>query len=201
MANTRNLSNNLTPFHQCIVDVIRRIPRGKVASYGQVAAIAGEPRAARQVVRVLHSLSDKHRLPWHRVINKQGRISLPKGGGFELQMSLLKKEGIRFGLDDVAINGRREARIVWTSPKTASGPGPTASALLSTRPGVTTVCKSKSPTTAPAFPPRFLRKYPIRSFPPGKPAGWAWGFHCSQRRPGGAAGSSTSAPRKGREPV
>ncbi len=101
MATRRSSPKNLTPFHQCLVDIIRRIPRGKVASYGQVAAIAGEPRAARQVVRVLHALSAKYRLPWHRVINKQGKISLPKGGGYELQMSLLKKEGIRFGIGDL----------------------------------------------------------------------------------------------------
>ncbi len=93
-------TNHLSPFHQCIVSVIRRIPRGRVASYGQIAAIAGEPRAARQVVRVLHALSEKYRLPWHRVINKQGKISLARGSGYELQMAMLKKEGVRFNRAD-----------------------------------------------------------------------------------------------------
>lgn len=94
-------TSHLTPFHQCVVDVIRKIPRGKVASYGQIAALSGAPRAARQVVRILHACSVKYRLPWYRVINKQGRISLPKGGGYELQKSLLKKEGVKFNREDV----------------------------------------------------------------------------------------------------
>ena len=59
-----------------------------------VAAMAGNPRGARQVVRVLNTQSDKHKLPWHRVINAQGTISLPKGRGYELQKSLLETEGI-----------------------------------------------------------------------------------------------------------
>ena len=63
-------------------------------SYGLVAAVAGSPLAARQVVRVLHSLSRKERLPWHRVINSRGSISLPRGGGFEKQRALLRAEGV-----------------------------------------------------------------------------------------------------------
>ncbi len=99
---TQNLdTSKLSPFHQCVIDIIRRIPRGKVASYGQIAGLAGDPRAARQVVRILHTQSEKRGLPWYRVINKQGRISLPRHGGYELQKSLLKKEGVRFNRDDV----------------------------------------------------------------------------------------------------
>jgi len=89
-----------TDFHRRTVDVIKKIPRGRVATYGQIAALAGDPRAARQVVRTLHSSSDKEKLPWHRVINSQGRISLPPGRGYELQKSLLEKEGVKFGLGD-----------------------------------------------------------------------------------------------------
>ncbi len=91
----------LTLFHQCVVDIIKRIPRGKVASYGQIAALAGEPRSARQVVRILHTQSRKHRLPWQRVINKQGRISLPKGSGYEEQKLRLLAEGVKFDRRDV----------------------------------------------------------------------------------------------------
>ena len=76
-------------------DVIRSIPRGKVATYAQVAALAGNHRAARQVARVLHSSSDKDRLPWQRVINSRGGISLKRGRGFEQQKLLLIKEGVR----------------------------------------------------------------------------------------------------------
>jgi methylated-DNA-protein-cysteine methyltransferase-like protein len=83
-----------------IVKIIKRIPRGKVATYGHIAALAGEPKGARQVVRILHSLSDKKRLPWHRVINSRGKISLPLGNGYELQKALLEKERIIFDLND-----------------------------------------------------------------------------------------------------
>jgi methylated-DNA-protein-cysteine methyltransferase-like protein len=71
-----------------------------VATYGQIATLAGSPRGARQVVRALNSSSAKEGLPWHRVVNREGRISLPKGRGYELQKALLEDEGIVFGLGD-----------------------------------------------------------------------------------------------------
>jgi methylated-DNA-protein-cysteine methyltransferase-like protein len=74
---------------------IKTIPRGKVATYAQIAALAGNHRAARQVVRVLHASSEKDRLPWHRVINSRGGISLARGRGFEEQKRLLVGEGVR----------------------------------------------------------------------------------------------------------
>ena len=87
-------------FHQRAVEIIKRIPKGKVATYGQIAALAGEPRAARQVVRVLSSSSGKHDLPWHRVVNKLGMISLQPGRGYEIQRSLLEAEGVEFDAED-----------------------------------------------------------------------------------------------------
>ena len=87
------------PFTARVVRVIRAIPRGKVATYGQVAALAGSPLGARQVVRVLHSLSRKERLPWQRVINSRGWISLPRGAGFERQRALLRAEGVKVTTD------------------------------------------------------------------------------------------------------
>jgi len=87
-------------FHQRAIRAIKKIPRGKVATYGLIAAAAGSPRAARQVVRILHSSSDKHDLPWHRVINREGKISLPPGRGYELQKALLEDEGVVFSADD-----------------------------------------------------------------------------------------------------
>jgi methylated-DNA-protein-cysteine methyltransferase-like protein len=80
-------------YTQRVVEVIKRIPRGKVATYGQLAAMAGNPRGARQVVRVLASLSAKEGLPWHRVINAKGTISLT-GAGFDEQKALLEAEGV-----------------------------------------------------------------------------------------------------------
>jgi methylated-DNA-protein-cysteine methyltransferase-like protein len=83
-------------FHERVKAIIKRIPRGKVATYGQIATVAGNPRAARQVVRVLHACSRKDRLPWHRVINREGRISLKRDYGYELQKKLLDDEGVAF---------------------------------------------------------------------------------------------------------
>jgi methylated-DNA-protein-cysteine methyltransferase-like protein len=90
----------MEPFTAIVKHIIKRIPRGKVATYGQVATLAGNPRAARQVVRILHSSSKKDKLPWHRVVNSQRKIALPSGSGYELQQSLLKREGIKFGIGD-----------------------------------------------------------------------------------------------------
>ena len=87
-------------FNQRIIDIIKSIPKGKVATYGQIAALAGNPRGARMVVRVLHTSSKKENLPWHRVINSKGKISLSPGSGFELQKALLEKEGVVFKEDD-----------------------------------------------------------------------------------------------------
>ena len=93
----RPLSELYAPFTARAITVIRAIPRGKIATYGQVAGVAGSPLAARQVVRVLHTLSRRESLPWHRVINSAGFIALRPGAGFELQKALLEKEGVRVG--------------------------------------------------------------------------------------------------------
>ena len=84
----------LAPLTERIVAVLRRIPKGKVASYGQIAALAGSPRGARQVVRILHTLSDREKLPWHRVVDRNGRISLPMEGPGSQQAALLRKEKV-----------------------------------------------------------------------------------------------------------
>ena len=86
----------LMPFTRKVLQVIKSIPEGKVLSYGGVAFLAGNPRGARQVSRILHSMSGKHDLPWHRVVNSQGKISLPRGRGYELQRALLESDGVSF---------------------------------------------------------------------------------------------------------
>ena len=88
-------------FTEKAIKIIKRIPRGTVATYGQIAALAGNPLGARQVVRVLHSSSDKHNLPWQRVINSQGKIALPRGKGYETQKRLLLREGVKFSRSGV----------------------------------------------------------------------------------------------------
>ena len=100
------------PFTERVVKLVRRIPRGKVATYGQIAVLAGNAYASRQVARLLHSLSDKERLPWQRVINSRGQISL-RGQPGDRQRTLLEREGVEFGL-----RGRVElARYLWLGSK------------------------------------------------------------------------------------
>lgn len=79
-------------FTERVIRIVQGIPVGNVMTYGQVAAAAGSPRGARQVVRVLHSMSTKYELPWHRIINAQGEISFTAGE----QRELLESEGIIF---------------------------------------------------------------------------------------------------------
>jgi methylated-DNA-protein-cysteine methyltransferase-like protein len=80
-----------------IWQVINQIPSGKVASYGQVATLAGLPRAARLVGHTLNRLPAGSKIPWHRVINSQGKISLPLGSDQYLeQRRRLTEEGITF---------------------------------------------------------------------------------------------------------
>ena len=83
----------MSPFSQRILSIIAAVPVGQVATYGQIAAMAGQPRAARQVARLLHSCSDKYNLPWHRIINARGRISMTGVSGHRQQQKL-RAEGI-----------------------------------------------------------------------------------------------------------
>jgi methylated-DNA-protein-cysteine methyltransferase-like protein len=83
-------------FTKNVIDIIKQIPTGKVATYGMIARLAGSPGASRQVAFILHSSSSKHNLPWHRVVNLSGMISLKKGSGYEEQKALLEVEGIAF---------------------------------------------------------------------------------------------------------
>jgi len=92
---SRKISGDYS-FSQKVKDTIKKIPRGKVATYGQIAAVAGNPRAARLVVWLLNSSSQKDKLPWHRVVNSKGQISLKPGHGYEIQKVMLLKEGVKF---------------------------------------------------------------------------------------------------------
>lgn len=90
------MSRNQSTYRQ-VYAVVVRIPRGKVATYGQVARLAGLPRSARFVGYALSALTDKS-VPWHRVINSRGEIS-PRSGGDEpgeVQRLRLEAEGIEF---------------------------------------------------------------------------------------------------------
>lgn len=118
--------HNETPFTREVKKAIRSIPRGRVATYGQIAALAGREHGARGVAWILHSSSEKAGLPWHRVIGAPGRISLPRGRGFAEQKRRLVAEGVAVGS-----GGRVDLqRCRWEPPRGAAGRSPAAKRFL-----------------------------------------------------------------------
>jgi methylated-DNA-protein-cysteine methyltransferase related protein len=77
-----------------VYELVRRIPRGRITSYGAIARALGVPRGARTVGWALGACPDD--VPWHRVVNAQGKISWRPTGGYVLQRALLRREGVRF---------------------------------------------------------------------------------------------------------
>ena len=100
--------------YELIWSTVRRIPRGRVATYGQIAELAGLEGHARQVGYALHNLPERSDIPWHRVINAKGEVS-PRTGGdsHELQRMLLEAEGVEFDL-----RGRLDLASYRWRPKT-----------------------------------------------------------------------------------
>ncbi|MBW2229844.1 MAG: MGMT family protein [Deltaproteobacteria bacterium] len=100
--------------YERIYTVVRRIPTGRVATYGEVAALAGLPGHARQVGYALHAVSDADGLPWHRVLNARGEVSPRSEPGMDgLQRQMLESEGVEFnrrGRLDFGRYGWRTAR-------------------------------------------------------------------------------------------
>ncbi|WP_379127795.1 MGMT family protein [Paenibacillus sp. sgz500958] len=88
----------MTPFTENVIRIIQSIPEGKVMTYGGIAFAAGSPRGARQVVRILHSMSRKHKLPWHRVVNAKGMIALTEDESGSMQKLMLQGEGVIFNM-------------------------------------------------------------------------------------------------------
>jgi len=80
-------------FFSRVYALVRRIPRGRVTSYGAIARALGDPRGARTVGWALRACPDD--VPWHRVVNAQGKISWRPTGGYDLQRALLREEGVR----------------------------------------------------------------------------------------------------------
>jgi len=99
----------MTDITRKIIAQILAVPRGKVSSYSGIALKAGLANGARQTVRVLHSLSEKYSLPWHRIIRSNGSIALAEGAGRELQICLLRREGVK-----ISNNGKVDmAKYAW----------------------------------------------------------------------------------------
>jgi len=89
----------MTVTTQKIIDQILAVPKGKVSCYRDIAEKAGLSNGARQTVRVLHTMSEKYKLPWYRIIRADGTIALEEGTGRELQVKLLRKEGVKVSRD------------------------------------------------------------------------------------------------------
>jgi methylated-DNA-protein-cysteine methyltransferase-like protein len=85
----------MSELYEKIYIVIRKIPRGKVATYGQIARLAGMGSHARLVGYSLHALTPEKRVPWHRVVGAGGKISLG-GEGYTTQRKILESEGVEF---------------------------------------------------------------------------------------------------------
>ena len=95
-----------------VYSVVRRIPEGKVATYGQVAELAGLGGGARQVGYALHALRPEMGVPWHRVVNARGEISLgPLGGADVTQRLRMEREGVRFNA-----RGRIDLKVFRWNP-------------------------------------------------------------------------------------
>jgi methylated-DNA-protein-cysteine methyltransferase related protein len=103
------------PFTLGVIEIIKRIPEGYVMTYGQIADWAGSPKGARQVVRILHSQSKAHALPWHRVVNAKGEIALQDEESRFLQTLYLQEEGV-----NVDENGLIDLVIYRYNPKNGS---------------------------------------------------------------------------------
>ncbi|MCP5160149.1 MAG: MGMT family protein [Hahellaceae bacterium] len=99
-------------FQEAVWLVVSQIPEGKVATYGQVASMAAFPRKARHVGRALAVLPDDSTLPWHRVVNRLGKLSFPPDSRmYRLQQQRLISEGIEFIADKIPLS-----RFLWNNP-------------------------------------------------------------------------------------
>jgi methylated-DNA-protein-cysteine methyltransferase-like protein len=103
---------------QRVWDVIEGIPPGCVINYGEVARLAGCPGRARMVGMALGRAPKKRQLPWHRIVNAQGKISFPEGSAkAKQQRQLLEAEGVEFHQDTIDLEefspGRAVDRLLW----------------------------------------------------------------------------------------
>lgn len=87
----------MTEFTKKVISTVKKIPKGKVATYGQIARLAGKPQGVRGVVWILSSSSGTNDLPWFRVINGKGKISFPEMTEHWIrQKGMLEREGVKF---------------------------------------------------------------------------------------------------------
>jgi len=119
--NLPNITSDFDRFVKRVWQVVQGIPRGHVLTYGEVARLAGMNRAARRVSQAMRRAPKGMTLPWHRVVNAQGKISFPEdSSGFRRQKELLENEGIVFlngkiDLDRFGYQGAID-HLLWGEP-------------------------------------------------------------------------------------
>ncbi len=92
-------STGLNAFTAQVIHHIQSIPRGRVATYGQIAALSGKPHGSRGVAWILRSCSRIYKLPWHRVLGSQAKISFARDShNYRKQKKLLEDEGVIFSM-------------------------------------------------------------------------------------------------------
>ncbi len=107
----RSVLAELSEFSAKVIQTVLKIPRGKVATYKQIAALCGKPHASRGVAWILNSCARKYQLPWQRVLNSRGRISFPPiTANYGAQKAKLRREGIHFSAKDEI----EMAKFQWT---------------------------------------------------------------------------------------
>jgi methylated-DNA-protein-cysteine methyltransferase related protein len=108
-------------FFEKVYRVVRTIPRGRVATYGQVARLAGRPRAARMVGWAMSVSSPARPVPWHRVVGAGGRLLISKAVQyFQIQKGLLRQEGVEFRGDRVVMSRFQWERGLRKAPRRSS---------------------------------------------------------------------------------
>ena len=113
----------ISDFTKKVIQKIQSIPAGKVATYKQIAELAGKPQGSRGVSWILHSCSTAYKLPWHRVLNAQGKISFDlTTSNFRKQKKLLENEGIVFGDDGQLSLAKYQWKKRPSKPKAKKGP-------------------------------------------------------------------------------
>ena len=119
------MTDDQSEFREGVLRIVRSIPSGRVSTYGDVATLLGIPRAARGVGFVLGSLGDDSEIPWWRVVNRHGSISI-RHMGARIQRMLLEREGVEFDeLDRVQLENLRWKGEQIPSPESGGSPSRT----------------------------------------------------------------------------
>jgi methylated-DNA-protein-cysteine methyltransferase-like protein len=109
----------VNPKYLAILEMVAKIPKGNVSTYGEIASLSGFPRCARLVGTALRSDVSGPRIPWYRVVNSQGKLSFPIGSPkYKIQKQRLVEEGVVFHKGSIDLNqygwGRDLDKALWS---------------------------------------------------------------------------------------